>query len=183
LEKVVVLVILSTAKLSLLFLDFLRYLIDFTRCWTNTQNREQSIYTADLKTFKLFTHMPSVPPPSGPTAVASSPAARWSAARQTSDEDLPLDSPAIDWWRWTGRGGHRRAAAAEQRRCTCGNSNDGEGRGWAQPRAARGASMWHREDARQVTGLGGSMEGRARRRRSGGGRGNSGSGDRAARFD
>jgi hypothetical protein len=52
--------------------------------------------------------------------------------------------------------------------------------------------MWPREDARQASGLGGSAEGRARRRRSGGGRensgfcgdrGNSGSGDRAARLN
>jgi hypothetical protein len=43
--------------------------------------------------------------------------------------------------------------------------------------------MWPREDARQVTGLGGSAEGRARRWRSGSGRGNSGSGDHAARLD
>jgi hypothetical protein len=43
--------------------------------------------------------------------------------------------------------------------------------------------MWRREDARQVTGCGGSVEGRARRWRSGGGRGSSGSGDRAARLD
>jgi hypothetical protein len=43
--------------------------------------------------------------------------------------------------------------------------------------------MWPREDARQVTGRGGSAEGRARRRRSGGGHGNSGSGDRAAWLD
>jgi hypothetical protein len=43
--------------------------------------------------------------------------------------------------------------------------------------------MWPREDARQAPGLGGSAEGRARRWRFGGGRGNSGSGDRAARLD
>jgi hypothetical protein len=43
--------------------------------------------------------------------------------------------------------------------------------------------MWPTEDARQVTGRGGSAEGRARRRRSGGDRGNSGSGDRGARLD
>jgi hypothetical protein len=43
--------------------------------------------------------------------------------------------------------------------------------------------MWPREDARQAPGLGGSAEGRARRRRSGGGRGSSGSGDRGARLD
>jgi hypothetical protein len=96
LEKVVVLVTLSTEKLSLLFLDFSTILLDFTRCWTKSQNMEQSIYTADPRAFKLLTHMPSVPPPSGPTAVASSPAARCSAARQTSDGDRRLDSPAID---------------------------------------------------------------------------------------
>jgi hypothetical protein len=43
--------------------------------------------------------------------------------------------------------------------------------------------MWPREDARQVTGCGGSAEGCARRWRSGGGRGSSGFGDRAARLD
>jgi hypothetical protein len=43
--------------------------------------------------------------------------------------------------------------------------------------------MCPREGARQVTGLGGLTEGRARRRRSGGSRVNSGYGDRAARFD
>jgi hypothetical protein len=58
-----------------------------------------------------------------------------------------------------------------------------EDRGWAQPRAAREASMWLREDARQAPGLRGLAEGRARRWWSGGGRGNSGSGDRAARLD
>jgi hypothetical protein len=42
--------------------------------------------------------------------------------------------------------------------------------------------MGPKEGARQVTGLGESTEGRARRRRSGGGRGNSGSGDRVARL-
>jgi hypothetical protein len=85
--------------------------------------------------------MPSVLPPSGPTVEASSPTVRWSAARQTSGGDRRLDSPAIDWWRWTGRGGRRRAAAAEQRWRARGNLDGGEGRGWAQPRAAQGASM------------------------------------------
>jgi hypothetical protein len=42
--------------------------------------------------------------------------------------------------------------------------------------------MWSREDAKQVPGLGGSAEGRARRWRSGGGRGSSGSGGRAGRL-
>jgi hypothetical protein len=43
--------------------------------------------------------------------------------------------------------------------------------------------MWPREDARQAPGLGGSAEGRAGIWRSGDGRGNSGSGDRAAQLD
>jgi hypothetical protein len=43
--------------------------------------------------------------------------------------------------------------------------------------------MWPREDARQVTGRGGSAEGRARRWWSGGGRGSSDSSDRVARLD
>jgi hypothetical protein len=43
--------------------------------------------------------------------------------------------------------------------------------------------MWPREETRLVTGRGGSAEGRARRWRSGGGRGNSSSGDRATRLD
>jgi hypothetical protein len=80
LEKVVVLVTLSTTKLSLLFLDFSTILIDFTRCWTQTQNREESFYTADPITFKIFTIMPSALP-LGPTAEASSPAERWGMGR------------------------------------------------------------------------------------------------------
>jgi hypothetical protein len=56
-------------------------------------------------------------------------------------------------------------------------------RGTTQQCAAPGASMWPREDARQVTGRGGSAEGRARWWWSGGGRGSSGSGDRGARLD
>jgi hypothetical protein len=89
-----------------------------------------------------------------------------------------------DWWGRIGQGSRRRAAAAaEQRRRGRGNSHGGEDRGWAQPRAAREASMWPREDVRQAPGLRGSAEGRARRRRSGDGRGNSGSGNRAAQLD
>jgi hypothetical protein len=88
-----------------------------------------------------------------------------------------------DWWRRIGRGSRRRAAAAEQWRRGRGNSDSGAGKGDAQQCTAPGASMWPREDARQAPGLGGSAEGRARQRRSGGGRGNSGSGDRAAQLD
>jgi hypothetical protein len=126
--------------------------------------------------------MPLVPSPSDPTAAASSPAARWSTATQTSDRDRQLESPAIDWWRWTGRGSLRRAAAAEQRRRARGNLDGGEERAWAQPRATRGASMGPREGARKITELGEATEGRAQRRRSGSGRRNSGSGDRVARL-
>jgi hypothetical protein len=50
-------------------------------------------------------------------------------------------------------------AAAAQARCSRGNPDGSEGRGWAQSHAARGASMWPREGARQVTGLGVSTEG------------------------
>jgi hypothetical protein len=37
-----------------------------------------------------------------PTAAACSPAARWGTGRQTSDRDVKLGSPAIDWWRRIG---------------------------------------------------------------------------------
>jgi hypothetical protein len=121
--------------------------------------------------------------PLDPTAAACSPAARWGTGRKTSGREMKLGSPAIDWWQWFGRGGHRRAAAAAQRRCGRGSSDGGEERGDAQQCVAPEASMWPREDARQVSGFGGSAEGRARQWRSGGGRGSSGSSDRAARLD
>jgi hypothetical protein len=54
--------------------------------------------------------------------------------------------------------------AAEQRRRDRGNSDGGAGKGDAQQCTALGASMWPREDARKVTGRGGSAAGRARRR-------------------
>jgi hypothetical protein len=85
------------------------------------------------------------------------------------EEDRPGMSPV------SGAGGAAKARARELKRR--------EDRGWAQPHAPREASMWPREDARRAPELGGSAEGRARRRRSGGGRGNSGSGDRAAQLD
>jgi hypothetical protein len=115
--------------------------------------------------------------------MASSPAARWDTGGQTSDGGLRLGSPVIDWWRWIGRGGCRRAAAVAQRWCGREGSNGGAVRCEAQQCAAPGASMWPREDARQVTGRGGSAEGRARRWRSGGGCGSSNPCDRAARLD
>jgi hypothetical protein len=88
--------------------------------------------------------------------------------------------PAIDWWRWFGWGGRRQAAAAEQRRRGCGGSDGGEDRGGAQQCVAQAASMWPREGARWVPGLGGSAEERVRQWRSGCGRGSSGSGEQAA---
>jgi hypothetical protein len=72
---------------------------------------------------------------------------------------MKLGSPAIDWWRWFGRGGRRRASAAAQRRRGTGSSDGGEERGDDQICVASEASMWPREDARQVSGLGGSAEG------------------------
>jgi hypothetical protein len=63
--------------------------------------------------------MPLVPPPSGPTAVAGSPAVRWSTAMQTSDRDRRLDSPdrlvAVDRPRESPASGGSGAAAARPR--------------------------------------------------------------------
>jgi hypothetical protein len=115
--------------------------------------------------------------------MASSPAVRWSTGRQTSYGHRRLDSPVNDWWRRIGWGSPRRAAAVEQRRCGRGNSDGSAGKGDAQQCSSPRSSMWPREDARKVTWRGGSAEGRARQRRSGGGRANLGSGDRGARLD
>jgi hypothetical protein len=46
--------------------------------------------------------------------MASSPTARWGTGRQTSDGELKLGSPVIDWWRWFGREGRQRAAAGRR---------------------------------------------------------------------
>jgi hypothetical protein len=79
--------------------------------------------------------------------MASSPVARWGTGRETSDGELKLGSPVIDWWRWFGRKGHRRAVAAAQKRCGRGSSDSGEGKGDAQQCAAPEASMWPRDGA------------------------------------
>jgi hypothetical protein len=81
-----------------------------------------------------------------------------------------------------GGGGSAREVPGERQRA-CGNSDGGEGKDWAQPRAAQEASMCPREDARWLPGLAGSAKGRVRRRWSGGGHGSLGSGDSAARLD
>jgi hypothetical protein len=85
--------------------------------------------------------------------MVSSPAARWGTGRQTSYEELRLGSPMIDWWRWFGRGGRRRAAAATQRWRDRGSSDGGEERGCAQQCATPGASMWPREDDSRSQGV------------------------------
>jgi hypothetical protein len=94
--------------------------------------------------------------------MASSPAARWGTSKQTSDGELELCSPVIDWS--VVRLGR---SVAAQGRCSRGGSDGGEGRGDAQQCVAPGASMLPREGARQVTVRGGSAEGQARRWRSG----------------
>jgi hypothetical protein len=58
LEKVVVLVTLSTTKLSLLFWIFLRIDIEFTSHWIKPKNWEQSFSTRPPRTFKTFTNRP-----------------------------------------------------------------------------------------------------------------------------
>jgi hypothetical protein len=74
-------------------------------------------------------------------------------------QGVRLALPAIDrWWRF-GRGGRWQAAAAELRQRGRGGSDDGEDRGGAQQCVARAASMYPREGARWVPGLGGSAEG------------------------
>jgi hypothetical protein len=82
--------------------------------------------------------------------------------RQTSRQGVRLALPSIDWWWRFGRGGHRQAAAAEQKRRGRRGSDGSEDRGGAQHCVARVASMCPREGARWVPGLGGSAEGRAR---------------------
>jgi hypothetical protein len=163
-------------------LDFSTIFNRFYKFQPYHTRRIESLCNRVPRNFKLFTTIPSVPR-HGPKAAAYSPAARWSTGWKTSDGGKRLGSPVIDWWRWIDRGGRRRAAAVTQGRHGHGNSNGGEDRGSTQQCAAPGASMWPREDARQVTGRGGSAEGRARGRRSSGGRGNSGSGNRAVRLD
>jgi hypothetical protein len=104
---------------------------------------------------------------------------RGTAIRLTRDRLVAVVRPG----RSPASGGRGAEAERRQRRSGRGNSNGGEERGAAQQCAAPGASMWPREDARQVTRHGGSAEGRARRWRSDGGRGSSGSSDCGARLD
>jgi hypothetical protein len=82
--------------------------------------------------------------------------------RQTSGQGVRLALTSIDWWWRFGRGGHLRAASAEQKRHGRGGSNGGEDRGGAQRCVAREASMCLREDARWNPGHGELAEGRAR---------------------
>jgi hypothetical protein len=95
LEKVVDLVILSTAKLGLLFLDCSTILNRFYKFQPKPSKRGESFYVLDPRTFKSLTDMP-LAPPLDPTAMASSPAARWGTGRQTCDGELRLRTPVID---------------------------------------------------------------------------------------
>jgi hypothetical protein len=139
------------------FWIFLQFLIDFTSFSRTTQRWIESLCIWAPGNFKLFTKMPSVPP-LGPGGDGELSGARCGTGRQTSDGELRLGSPAIDWSRRISRRSRRRAAAAAQRQCGRGSSDGGEERGDAQQCATPGASMWPREDARQVTRRGGSAE-------------------------
>jgi hypothetical protein len=88
--------------------------------------------------------------------------------RQTSGQGVRLALPSIDWWSRFGRGGHRGAVAAGQKRLGRGGSDGGEDRGGDQQCVARVASMCPREV------LGGSLGLENRRR------GELGNGDPAA---
>jgi hypothetical protein len=83
--------------------------------------------------------------------------------RQTKGAGLRLALPSIDWWRRFGRGGHRQAATAEQRRRGRGGSDDGEVRDGARQCVALVAPRCPWEGARWVVGLGEPAERRARR--------------------
>jgi hypothetical protein len=102
--------------------------------------------------------------------MASSPAARGCTDRQTSDGELKLGSPVIDWWRWFGWKDRRRAAATDRWWRGRGHSNSGEDRGGAGQRVARVASLVPSGGAGMVGWLGGRAESRARRRRQWGSR-------------
>jgi hypothetical protein len=74
-----------------------------------------------------------------------SPAARWGRTKATSDTGGQLSSPLADWWRWRGRGEHRRAAATRPRRHARGHADSGEARGCEAQCAAREARGWSSE--------------------------------------
>jgi hypothetical protein len=115
---------------------FLRFLIDFTRCWTNSQNKEESSCAGDPKTFEIFTDVPSVHPPR---------ARRREPAHRRRGEARPRKHATgiVDWSHLCPIGGGRSTGegSGEQRRRARGKLDGGEGKAWAQPRAARGASM------------------------------------------
>jgi hypothetical protein len=82
----------------------------------------------------------------------------WIQFRQTNGMGLRLALASIDWWWRFSRGGHRRAAAAEQRQCGRGSSDDGEDRVRARQCVALVAPRRPREGARWVAGLGETAE-------------------------
>jgi hypothetical protein len=177
-KKVVVLVTQRTTKLILPFLDFSTILYRFYKILLKLTNGVESICTQAPGTFESSQMCPRFPTPypDGGGALAL---ARWGLGRQTSGQGVRLALPSIDWWWRFGRGGHRRAAAVEQKQRGQGGSDDGEYRGGAQQCVARATSMCPREGARWVPGLGESAEGRARQWWSGGGRGSAGPDEQA----
>jgi hypothetical protein len=76
---------------------------------------------------------------------------------------LRLALPSINWWWRFDRGGHWRAAAAEQRRRGRGRSDGGEDRDGARQCVDLVAPRCPREGARWVAGLGEPAERRAQR--------------------
>jgi hypothetical protein len=173
LEKVVVLVTQSTAKLSLTFLDFSTILYRFYKFQLTHKEGVESLCTQAPRTFKPSQLYPSVlqpdprvpKPPTSRTSTAEGrpPPTMWVRHRQTNGMGLRLALPSTDWWWRFGRGGHRRAAAAEQRQRGRGSSDGGEDRDGARQCVALVAPRCPREGARWVAGLGEPAERRARR--------------------
>jgi hypothetical protein len=172
-EKFVVLVIQSTTKLSLPFLDFSTILHRFYKFQLTHKEGVESLCTQAPGIFKPSQHYPSLLQldprvPNSPTSRTSTakgrpPPAMWVRRRQTNGMGLRLALPSIDWWWRFGRGGQRQAAAAQQRRHGRGSSDGGEDRDGARqcvalvpPRCPRGGARW-------VAGLGEPAERRARR--------------------
>jgi hypothetical protein len=174
LEKVVVLVSLSTAKLSLLFWIFLQFLIDFTSFSHNTQRRIESLCIWAPGNFKLFTKMPSVPPWSR---------RRWRARRRRGGARAGKQATGnCDWAhpRLIGGEGSAGEVVGERRRRRRGGAAAG-----ARTEVRKGAMLNNALRRELPCGLGKMLggspgaedrsEGRARQWRSGGSRGSSGS--------
>jgi hypothetical protein len=79
--------------------------------------------------------------------------------RQTSEGDMQLGSPSLDWRWWVDRGCHRRAAATGRWWRGREHSNSGEDRGRAGQCVARTASLGPSGCAEMVGWLGDLAEG------------------------